>query len=145
MYALRVLACSALAAAALWWLTACQDAARQNVQAAPPTTAQGKVRIVWRTESSQGLYGFNIHRGSSAEGPWACLTTAPILAEEGGTTNIPQTYEFMDTQEIVVGQTYWYWLEAVNADGTKERAWWPPKAVAARVRIDEEYPALPPL
>jgi len=107
-------------------------------------TTRGKVRISWTAESSQNLYGFNIYRGTSPDGPWKRVNPRPILAAEGGTTNIPHDYVYIDTDpSIVVGRPYWYWLEAVENDGNKRRVWWPPAKVVPKVRFDQQFPPLP--
>jgi len=116
---------------------------RGNTSSQPTPTNRGKVRITWSVESAQALYGFNIYRGPSAQGPWALVNPTPILAAEGGTTNIPHDYQYTDSDaSIVLGQPCWYWLEAMDHDGTKRRVKWPPEQVIPKVRLDEEFPPL---
>jgi hypothetical protein len=109
----------------------------------PETSTRAKVRVSWSVESSQDLYGFIIYRGRSPNGPWTRVNSTPILAAEGGTTNIPHDYEYIDKDEsIVPGQQYWYWLEGVDSDGSKRPVKWPPEMVVPKVRINEDFPPL---
>ena len=109
--------------------------------AQPAAGGRGKICVAWTIQSSQSVYGFTIYRGPSAEGPWTRVNPVPILAEEGGTTSSPHDYRYVDdSTSIVLGQTYWYWLEAVNSDGSKERLKWPPETVVAQVGINQEFP-----
>jgi hypothetical protein len=105
---------------------------------------RGKVRILWTTESSEGIYGFNVYRGKMPMGPWTRVNKAPILAAEGGTTNKPHDYVVIDdAPELHVGDVHYYWLEEVKSDGNKAPAWWPPKSVKIRTPFDEEFPPIP--
>jgi hypothetical protein len=107
----------------------------------PPTTTRAKVRVFWSVESSQNLYGFILYRGRSPQGPWTRISPAPILAAEGGTTNVPHDYSYVDSDEsLVAGETYWYWLEGLDSDGSKRPVKWPPEKVVAKVPIDQEFP-----
>jgi hypothetical protein len=110
----------------------------------PASGGRAKVLLAWTAESSQNLYGFNIYRGTLETGPWMLVNEKPILAKEGGTTNIPYDYEFLDTHEsLVKGQACWYWLEGLNQDGTKFKAWWPPTKKVAQYGINEAIPQSP--
>jgi len=114
-----------------------------NDSSQPETTNRAKVRIFWSVESSQGVYGFTIYRGPSPDGPWSRVNPQPVLAADGGTTNIPHDYEYVDSDEsIVLGKPFWYWLEAVNHDGIKQPVKWPPEMVIPKVRIHEQFPPL---
>jgi hypothetical protein len=114
---------------------------RQNDCPSNETPARAKVRISWSVESSQNLYGFIIYRGPSPEGPWTRVNPKPILAAEGGTTNIPYDYHYVDDDtSLVVGRSYWYWLEGVDSDAAKHSIKWPPERVVAKVRIDQDFP-----
>jgi len=107
----------------------------------PAKTNRAKIRVTWRAESAQNVYGFTIYRGPSPQGPWTRVNSNPILAEHGGTTNIRHDYEYIDSDEsIALGDACWYWLEAVEHDGTKRPVKWPPKQVIAVVRINEDFP-----
>jgi hypothetical protein len=109
----------------------------------PTPSKRAKVRIRWTTQSEESLYGFNIHRGLSQKGPWTRVNPTPILAAEGGNTNVPQDYEYTDTDpSLVLDQEYWYWLQAVENNGRKRRVW-PPQKVTASVAFDEEFPPPP--
>lgn len=113
----------------------------RNYSPSPPEGPErAKVLVSWTTESSEGLYGFNIYRGNSPEGPWKRVNPTPILAAEGGMTTIRRQYKHVDShEELLIGKPYWYWLQAVDNDGTKRRVWWPPKKVVPKVRLDEEF------
>lgn len=126
---------------ALILASACSD--RLQRQPPEPTRPKrAKIRISWTVQSSQDLYGFNIYRGRSPEGPWVLVNPTPVLAAEGGTTNIPHDYQYIDTDEsLVIGERYWYWLEAVENNGNKRKVWWPPKSVVAKVGINEDFPS----
>lgn len=74
------------------------------------------VRVTWRTLSEIDSSSFNLYSTGSASdppGPDDLLATVPSQAPGS-----PQgaSYEYWHNG-VVVGQAYWYWLEAVNLSG----------------------------
>ena len=71
-------------------------------------------KLVWETLDESGLSGFHIWRGS-AEKAESRLTDA-LIGAAGGLTG--QEYTWQDSASFGWGQRTYYWLEAVNADGS---------------------------
>jgi hypothetical protein len=70
--------------------------------------------VAWSTASELDTAGFNVLRGTSADGPFTRINPAVIPA-----TNDPLvggTYAFTDTQ-VSLGQTYYYRVEEVELSG----------------------------
>jgi hypothetical protein len=90
-------------------------------------------QINWTTQSESGLVGYLVSRSES-------ITTQPeMISHLIAATNLSQTqhYQFEDHQ-VEAGTSYYYWLDAVNMDGTSS-CWGP-----VEVTIEEvTTPALP--
>lgn len=71
----------------------------------------GKVIIKFRTETQENVYGFNIFRGDSQDGPFTKLNKEIIPGS--GTTQDPKSYEFVD-KPLLLGKTYYYYLQEVT-------------------------------
>lgn len=72
----------------------------------------------WTTASEQENFGYDVYRGESEHGPFVRLTHQPILGN--GTTHETHTYRFVDDQ-IDPCKDYWYYVESIATDGTRER------------------------
>jgi hypothetical protein len=81
--------------------------------------ASGHNALAWETNSELHNLGFNVWRGTSADGPDVKLNTYVIPSQApGGTGGFAYTYNDSD---IVSGATYYYWLEDVDLNGTVTR------------------------
>lgn len=76
----------------------------------------GQVILNWETALEFDLVGFNVYRSESRDGPREKLNSTPIPSHLGGGFGF--MYEF-DAGAIQPGQTYFYWLEFINVDGTE--------------------------
>ena len=75
------------------------------------------VNLKWITQSESNLLGYNVYRNLSDNMEFAnCLTNSHIPAFN---TTTEQNYSFID-EEVETEQTYYYWLESVEMDGTSE-------------------------
>lgn len=93
-----------------------QTAAPGVVPAAPTPPYKNTVR--WSTASEVDNFGYDVYRGTSAEGPFERLTKDPIPG--AGTTDEPQKYSFVD-ENIDPYTTYFYYVEAISLTGVRER------------------------
>ncbi len=76
--------------------------------------------LQWTTQTETDNMGFNIYRGEN-ENAYAYGNTDKInkkLIPGQGTSSQPHNYEYKDESGVIVGKTYWYWLESVNFDRT---------------------------
>jgi len=90
------------------------------------------VSVNWTTQSETDMNSFNIYR--SEEG----ISNHIIIHSESATnTSISHEYIFED-HEVEVGETYSYWLEGVNLDGTSNT--WGPQILTITDEIPEEFP-----
>lgn len=79
-----------------------------------------QVALTWKTESEVENLGFNLFRRSSVNGSAekiADYDTAPELKGMGNSST-GKAYAFVDS-DVMVGQTYYYFLEDVDANGNK--------------------------
>jgi predicted extracellular nuclease len=76
----------------------------------------GALQLKWETANEANLLGFNVYRSTSPNGERQQLNTSLIPAQAVG---LPYgaSYEFMDAS-VLGGQTYYYWVEIVEKDGT---------------------------
>lgn len=75
-------------------------------------------RLHWTTASEQDSFGFDVLRSDSKDGVPARLTRNPILA--AGTTDETHEYEYRD-EAIDLQRGYWYTVELIHTDGSRER------------------------
>ena len=76
-----------------------------------------RCRLTWNTETESGAFGFYIYRSDSQSGERVCINEGNPL-HAAGTTTTPQVYVYYDLTAIE-GRTYYYSLEQVDLDGTK--------------------------
>lgn len=74
--------------------------------------------IRWVTQSEEGIYGYDVFRGDSKDGPFRKINADTILGV--GTTDLPQRYEYSDGA-IEAGTIYWYYIESVYLSGKRSR------------------------
>ncbi len=72
----------------------------------------------WTTASEQDSFGFDVYRGDSENGPFTKLSKEPVLG--AGTSDETHKYEFRD-DSIDPCQDYWYYIEAISTDGSREK------------------------
>lgn len=74
------------------------------------------VQIMWETVSELNNQGFNLWRNTSPVGPAEQLNATLIPSQAPGSAQ-GFTYTWQDT-DVEAGFIYWYWLEAVDLNGT---------------------------
>jgi len=72
----------------------------------------------WTTASEQENFGYDVYRSESEKGPFVKLTRQPILGN--GTTNETHEYSYAD-DAIDPCRDYWYYVEAIATDGSREK------------------------
>jgi len=72
----------------------------------------------WTTASEQDNFGFDVYRADGEKGPFTKLTPEPILG--AGTSDETHKYEYRD-DSIDPCQDYWYYVEGVSTNGTREK------------------------
>ena len=78
----------------------------------------GSSLLEWTTQSESNNLGWNIYRSETELENAVQINGSLIIGT--GTTTEPTEYEFYDDQELVVNNTYWYWLESVSFSGQTE-------------------------
>ncbi|REJ74530.1 MAG: hypothetical protein DWQ36_20760 [Acidobacteria bacterium] len=81
-------------------------------------TEEYKNTIRWATASEVDNFGFDVFRGEAEDGPFAKINDDPI--EGGGTTDSPRHYSYVD-DTIDPHQVYFYYVESIALDGTREQ------------------------
>ncbi|MGA9334828.1 MAG: hypothetical protein WBV39_11175 [Rudaea sp.] len=72
----------------------------------------------WTTASEEENFGYDVYRGDSEKGPFVKLTKQPLLGN--GTTEQTHSYKFVD-DSIDPCKDYWYYVESIATDGTREK------------------------
>jgi hypothetical protein len=95
------------------------------------------VHLRWQARADPGFSHFEVERSGAREGPYAVVSTSPVLASPGSTT----LFEYLD-RSVEPTATYYYRLAAVETSG--ERAWFGPyEATAAAPARLVLHPARP--
>lgn len=85
-----------------------------NAQEAPAKLSN---TLRWSTASEVDNFGFDVYRAEAEAGPFTRLTAKPIPG--AGTSDTPHKYAFED-DTIAEGRDYWYYVESIAMDGTRE-------------------------
>lgn len=105
VYKLPALICRMLLLAVLWMPWAYAADVEPNV-------------IRWSTASEFDNFGYEVYRGLSETGPFEKIN--PEIIPGAGTTDLPQSYEFVDSA-IETETVYWYYIESVSMSGERKR------------------------
>jgi len=90
------------------------------------------VSVNWATQSESDMNCFNIYR--SEEG-----ISNQIIIHSEPATNTSNTHEYIfEDHEVEIGETYSYWLEGVNLDGTSDT--WGTQTLTINEDIPDEFP-----
>jgi len=74
-------------------------------------TGQFYVQLSWTSQSESQMMGYRVYRNTSAEQNSAMLIDHPMIPATN--TSTTQNYTVVD-EDVLIGQTYYYWLEAVD-------------------------------
>ena len=72
----------------------------------------------WTTASEDDNFGYDVYRAGAEKGPFARITKQPILGN--GTTAETHNYQYVDS-DIDPCKDYWYYIESISTDGTREK------------------------
>jgi len=78
-------------------------------------TAQYFVKLTWISQSETNLNGYRVYRSENNVLEGATMITPIIISATN--TSSTQVYSIED-REVAFGNTYWYWLESVENDGS---------------------------
>jgi len=79
----------------------------------------GRVEITWETATEQRTAGFNIYRSSEPIQGFVLINEDQLIGSQGGSV-FGARYSYFD-DNVEAGKTYYYLLEEVEFDGTKNR------------------------
>jgi len=75
--------------------------------------------LCWETQSEIDNLGWNIYRNDVE-----VFSSSSVLTDEmipgNGTTTEPSYYNFVDNENLEIGQTYYYWLESIDYSGISQ-------------------------
>lgn len=74
----------------------------------------GVVKLVWRTESEEANFGFNIKRATTKDGPFEPVNRLVILG--AGDSSTANSYEFYDL-DVKIGDEFFYQIESISMQG----------------------------
>ena len=74
--------------------------------------------LKWRAASEAGIYGYLIYRAEDRVGPFQRVNQAIVRVPADGAEE--HRYAYVD-DDLVPGQTYYYYLDAVSTGGVKQR------------------------
>ena len=97
-------------------LTPAAGVCGSQAKVAPAQRVRNTAR--WTTASEENNFGYDVYRAESAKGPFVKLTKTPILGN--GTTLDTHNYEF-DDDAIDPCKDYWYYVESIATDGSREK------------------------
>jgi hypothetical protein len=78
---------------------------------------EGFVSLSWTTESETELMGFRVYRSESSVLVTASMITNGFISATN--TSSTQQYNYQDG-DVFLGHYYYYWLEAVDLDGSSQ-------------------------
>lgn len=93
--------------------------------------------LSWQTASETNNLGWNLYRADDSDEPEMQLNA--MLIEGAGTTSQTTGYSYTDPYNVVPGNTYYYWLESKDLDGSTELF----GPASLQVPIEGEVPSLP--
>ena len=97
-------------------MCACQTPSAEQ-PALPPLQKMGQVVIQWPTDYGADVYGFNIYRGESAQGPFVRIN-ADIISTSTGKDK--EFHRYID-KPLELGKTYFYYIESISYAGQKTK------------------------
>jgi len=77
-------------------------------------TSDYLVNLTWVTQTETEVSGYNVYRSDNAIAPEYMVNNNLIPATN---TSTQQTYNFIDSENLQMNRTYFYWLENVDLSG----------------------------
>jgi hypothetical protein len=77
------------------------------------------IEVAWETASEVDILGFNVLRGMTEFAAGVQLNEDFVAVDKPGQTD-GSTYTFSDN-DVLFGSTYYYWIEVVGMNGSRER------------------------
>ncbi|MDK2970656.1 MAG: hypothetical protein PWP23_411 [Candidatus Sumerlaeota bacterium] len=77
---------------------------------------EGFLRISWRLQTQEDVYGFNVYRADAQEGPYEQINERILPGH--GTSALPHEYEYFD-RGLTIGQRYYYYVTEVTLSGAE--------------------------
>jgi hypothetical protein len=102
---------------------------------------QGNVSLTWVTESETQIQGFNILRSGTYETMNAMQINSSLITASN--TSQQSTYSIVDSDALQPGNTYYYWLENVELNGTTH--FFGPVSVTISPESDPNEPPVIPI
>ena len=87
-------------------------------QAKVPAEQRVGNTVHWSTASEEENFGYDVYRATAEKGPFVKLTKQPLLGN--GTTAETHQYKYVD-DSIDPCRDYWYYVESIASDGTREK------------------------
>ncbi|MBK9234513.1 MAG: hypothetical protein IPO15_27765 [Anaerolineae bacterium] len=78
------------------------------------------ILVTWETTSEVGTLGFDLWRGMTPDAPTQRLNAELIPSQAPGSSQ-GFSYAWLDQDNLVMGATYYYWLDVVEVSGAQER------------------------
>jgi hypothetical protein len=97
-----------------------------------------RITLTWSTASEMDNYGFFVKRADDEKGPFKALNVK--ILPGGGNSDVPLEYKYVD-ENVVMGKTYFYYLESVSTTGVKEKFSPTLKKVCCKTAKDPGKPA----
>ena len=94
--------------------------ARASADTAPVAPPPGRGPLLkWSVVNDNGVHGYQVFRANAEAGPFVLLNpkTIPSKATDAQTV---ESYQWRD-ETAETGKTYWYYVGAVNKDGSKRK------------------------
>ena len=79
-------------------------------------TGQNYVQLAWTSQTENQMMGYRVYRNTSAQQSRSELIDNPMIPATN--TSSTQNYTVVD-DDVLIGQTYYYWLEAVDYNSSE--------------------------
>jgi len=80
------------------------------------SSEEGFLRIAWRLQSQENVYGFNVYRAEEEDGSYEIVNDSIIPGH--GSTALPKSYDFID-DGLETGKRYYYYVTEVTTTGAE--------------------------
>jgi hypothetical protein len=84
----------------------------------PVTPPLHQATLRWQARDSEGVYGYLVYRATDRLGPFQRISPRILRVPADGQAQ--HSYVFED-RDVIVGKTYFYYIDGVNNSGQKSR------------------------